>query len=457
MSATKLRGLSILIPVLFAAIVVHTAHCGVLPALSRNLKTVLATGLVLAASLVFSRFMFYLVDRMNRQIEQQAERAEALLEVAQAINSSLEVKVILQRAVDLARAHLNADFGEIHFLVEPEGEHGVRFSGLHKGQCPVKQKPTLRGLNGEVLRTGNPLRLDDRRVHPQSIDLPEGHPPIGPFLGVPIMVQGQTQADILLIRAPGSPPFTQEDENFLLTMANQVAVAVENADLYQKVRHVAALEERDWLSREIHDGLAQTLAYLSLQTRAVADLVAAGHLDKAQTSLSEVRNVIKHTYEEVRRAIFDLRASPDPDLDFVSALREYLYEFGLQSQINVELEVDDEDLHLSPTVEVQLTRIIQEALTNVRRHAGAQQAWVRLASTSTGYQVSIEDDGRGFDPTTSRSDGWPHFGLQTMRERAESVDGRLHVRSRPGQGTQVIVDLPTNGYERQIRETGENV
>ena len=455
MNTGRLKWLGVLIPVFFTALVVYVAHSGLLPALAREPKTALVTGLVLVLSLAFSQFMFHHMDRMGRHIRRQAERAEALLEVARAVNSSLEVKVILQRAVDLAREHLNADLGEIHFVTDAEGEHGVRFSGLQKGWCPVEAEPTLRGLNGEVLRTGRPLRLGNRRTHSRSVNLPDNHPSIGPFMGVPIIVRGKTEGDILLIRALGALPFTQEDENFLQTVAHHAAVAMENARLYNKVRHVATLEERDRLSREIHDGLAQTLAYLSLQTRTVADLSAAGHREKAQATLNEVRNVIKHAYEEVRRVIFDLRTGPDPNLDFVAALQEYLYEFGLQSQVNVELQVNNGHLHLLPATEVQLTRIIQEALNNVRRHARARRAWVRLESRDEGYRVSIGDDGQGFDPAIDRTDGWPHFGLQTMRERAESVGGRLHLESQSGQGTRVIVDLPDNGYEHQIRETGK--
>ncbi len=413
------------------------------------MTSLLVMGAAGAGSYVFSRWAFGIILEMDSRVREQTERAHALLEVTQAINSSLDVQIILQHAVDLAREHLAGDYGEIHYM-KTTGEHGLRFSGLQEGECMVRQRPTLRGLNGEVLRAGRPLRLDDRRDHAHTVPLPEGHPPIGPFLGVPIVVGGETEADILLIRAPGQEPFTQEDEEFLLTVANQAAVAIENTRLYQQVRHVATLEERDRIGREMHDGLAQTLGYLNLRTRAVIDLMAEGQPDEACAMLDDVRRVVKEAYEDVRRAIFDLRSGPDLQLGFVPALREYLHEFSLQTQIETELLAEDVEFDWPLEVEVQSARIVQEALTNVRKHALAERAWVHIATEGMNSQVIVEDNGVGFKGKTApRPPGQPHFGLQTMRERAESVGGRLEIEPRPGGGTRIVIIIPTR--ERKVQ------
>ena len=452
MDLHRLHWLTVLVPAVALGLCEVVRHWFLERRLSSGIVSLLVTGVVVGGSYLFSRWIFGILFEMDHKTKQQAKRARAMLEVARTVNSSLDVKTILQYAVDLAREHVEADHGEIHYM-KSAGEHGVRFSGLREGECLVRQRPTLRGLNGEVLRTGRPLRLADRRDHPHSVPLPEGHPPIGPFLGVPIIVRGRVEADILLTRVPGREPFTQEDEDFLLTIANQTAVAIENARLYEQVCHVATLEERDRLGREMHDGLAQTLGYLNLRTRAIVDLMNDGQVGEACAMLDDMHQVVKEAYEDVRRVIFDLRSGPDLDLGFVPALRKYLYEFGLQTQIATELVIEGED-HFDPPpeVEVQLIRIIQEALTNVRRHAHARHVWVRIEANGMNSHVIVEDDGVGIkEEDKSRQPKWPHFGLQTMRERAESVGGHLEIEPRSGGGTRVMVTIPT--CERRVQAT----
>jgi len=450
MNLRRLRWLGMLIPAVVLLVFEYLRYCTVALWLGKWGSVLLTLAIVFPGTYLFSRWVFHVVEQMEQNTLRQARRAHALLQVAQAINSSLEVKTILQRAVDLSREHLDASYGEIHFLTDGMREHGVRFSGLTAGSCPVRQEPTLAGLNGEVLHTGRAIRLDDRSEHLASIgELPPGHPSIGPFLGVPILVRGRADADLLLIRPAGAPPFTQEDQDFLQIVAHHAAVAVENAKLYQEVYHLAALEERNRLGREMHDGLAQTLGYLNLRLRAATDQLAAHQETIAFDTLIETRRVVKYTYEEVRQTIFDLRSRPDPNLEFLPALQEYLYEFGLQSNLITDLVAPDDALYFLPGDEVQLIRIIQEALANVRRHAHAEHVWVRLKTNNGEQVIIVEDDGQGFDPQVGRVDGRPHFGLQTMRERAESIGGQLSIDTSLGQGTRVVVQLAPDRYHER--------
>ena len=427
--------------------------------LPRTINIAIMVTMITAGSYLFARWIFGHVERLAEENRQQAKRAQALLELAEAINdSSLGMKTILQRAVDLSRKHLRASYGEIHYLHEGAGveEHGVRFSGLTPGSCPVKDCPTLGGLNGEVLRTGRAIRLKDRKDHPTTIgELPEGHPPVGAFLGVPIIVRGGVEADLLLIRLPEDPPFTQEEEDFLQTIAHQTAAAVENARLYGEIRHLAVLEERDRLGREVHDGLAQTLGFLNLRLKAANTRVLKNQNDDAADLIEEARQVVKETYEEVRRTIFDLRSGISPDLALLPALEDYLYEFGLQCNIETDLQVTgNENTRFLPETEVQLVRIIQESLSNVRKHAEAKHVWVTIDCNERMRRVIIADDGKGFQhQENGRSrNGRPHFGLQSMRERAESIGARLSIESEAGNGngTRVVVELPRSGYYEQL-------
>jgi signal transduction histidine kinase len=227
-------------------------------------------------------------------------------------------------------------------------------------------------------------------------------------------------------------------------LAAQAAIAIENARLYETVRGMATVEERERLAREMHDGLAQALGFLSLKLALAERMVEGNPESPLRVSLGEMRKVAANAYEEVRQAIFGLRTMVSRGLGLVPTLSEYLHEFSQQAGLEVKLEVQQEsDLtKFAPEVEVQLVRIVQEALHNVRKHAGARTAWVRFWREGGDLLMAVEDDGVGFDPTGPLVDGQRHFGLATMRERAESVGGFLTVRLRGGTGTQVMMRLP---------------
>jgi len=415
---------------------------GIIPA---GIDTLVSFTIVLIGGAIFSSLVFHVIDQMKTQIQAQAERAHAQLRVAEALNSSLELKQVLQTMVDEARRYLDADMGEVHILGD-SGAHGVRFSGLSEGGCPIRQRPTLAGLNGEVLRTGEVLRLDDRRDHPSSVDLPPGHPEIGSFLGVPVIVEKECVADILLVRNPGKAPFTATDEEFLSTIAHQAAMALHNARLYERTEHFAVLQERERLSRELHDGLAQILGYLSMESNLAYHLLAQQDIRQGKQALQEVCRTAEEAYQEIRQNLFDLRTHVTPAQGFLPTLMQYAERFSTHSDLQVDVEIKGtRDLHLSPAVEVQLIRIIQEAMNNIRRHAKAHKAWVRFDRDGAVLRVVVEDDGVGFDLdqfSQNTSANAQHLGLHSMRERATSVGGELEIESWPEQGTRVMVSLP---------------
>jgi signal transduction histidine kinase len=192
----------------------------------------------------------------------------------------------------------------------------------------------------------------------------------------------------------------------------------------------------------MHDGLAQALGLLHLKLQGAlgrtADAAAVAE------ALREMARIADDAYEDVRRSIFELRTFVSRGLGLVPTLTEYLHEFSAQNGIAVELGVAEGTFDPLPAAcEVQAVRIIQEALANVRKHARAHRAHVRLQREGTWVRVSVEDDGMGWDLRTG-SDRL-HFGLQTMRERAEAVGGRLEIDSAPGRGTRVVATLPGGG------------
>ena len=210
--------------------------------------------------------------------------------------------------------------------------------------------------------------------------------------------------------------------------------------LHVRLKDVAVLEERDRIARELHDSLAQALGYLGLRASVLQDLLESGQVAQAADEVRTIAEVIDDAYADVREAILGLRTKTTR-LGLVPALREYLRKYGLQTGIHSELQVEaDSGVEFVPSVETQLIRVVQEALANVRKHARAERVVVRLWREAEHTCISVEDDGCGFDLGQAAATG--HYGLATMRERVEDVDGSLQIRSAPGGGTLVMVCFP---------------
>jgi signal transduction histidine kinase len=189
--------------------------------------------------------------------------------------------------------------------------------------------------------------------------------------------------------------------------------------------------------------LAQVLGYLCISNKATADLVAADEIERASVQLQEMQGTLQEAYQDVRESILGLRETVSPQRNLSSALKEYVRKFSQHSGIQVYLALDGMvQRECTPAAEVQLLRIIQESLSNVRKHSKAKQAWIKFKPDVSSTSVTIEDDGRGFDLASVTEGNQLHFGLQTMRERAESVGGNLQLWSQLGQGTKVVVTLP---------------
>jgi signal transduction histidine kinase len=218
------------------------------------------------------------------------------------------------------------------------------------------------------------------------------------------------------------------------------------AQILEQQRTLAVLKERERLARELHDGLGQALAAAHLQASTAKLLLAQGKTAQVAKCLDDLADTTLLAQADVREYLLGAITVLLTDGSFFATLREYLRRFSQQYVLPVELTVPPqiEEQGLAQTVEVQLLRIIQEALSNVRKHATAGRAQVIFSLAGAQAQIAIDDDGRGFDllVIAAQTEG---YGLRAMRERAEAVGGSLSVISAPGQGTQVVVRVPMKG------------
>jgi PAS domain S-box-containing protein len=209
-------------------------------------------------------------------------------------------------------------------------------------------------------------------------------------------------------------------------------------------RYRAVVMERERISRELHDGTAQILGYANIKAQAAEALLAAGKPDAARDQMAQLSQAARDAYVDVREAILGLRLGGEGHQPLANILHDCVGQVGQldpSCAIAVDVAPEAATLVLPPDVEVQVVRIVQEALANVRKHAAASHAWVRLQVEGRALVIRIEDDGRGFDTRHPARDREPHFGLKTMQERAESIDGRMTIESAHGQGTRLTLTV----------------
>jgi len=249
-------------------------------------------------------------------------------------------------------------------------------------------------------------------------------------------------------RLPSSAPPDELDQ--LALTFNQMADRLEQHSREQTaradLRQRAIVEERERIARELHDGLAQVLGYVHTKATAVRLLLSRQQVAAAEGQLVQLEEAARGLFVDVREAILGLRTTTRQDLRLAGLLREYAGHFSQLSDLPIEVTITTsaESQALPPETELQLLRIVQEALTNVRKHARASRAQVALLNGGPVLEVHVSDDGAGFEPAAGSGDGQgrQHFGLSTMRERAEAIGAELLLESAPGRGTRVRVRVP---------------
>jgi signal transduction histidine kinase len=257
------------------------------------------------------------------------------------------------------------------------------------------------------------------------------------------LVHDGTTLGVLHVAGPPAPP----DAALAVAMCETLAIAIANRRLAQQNARLAILEERDRIARELHDGLAQSLAAIAMHGERARGALADGNLAAARTAIDRIERASDAAYADVREAIVGLRAGSD--VDFRAALQETAEWFEDTTGFTVTVTSALADARtLPPLAELQLLRIVQESLTNVRKHASATQVWIAIDLDAVmGVRLTVRDNGAGFDPDHVPRHGRQHFGLLIMRERAESLGGALAITSAPGNGTTIAVTLPALATE----------
>jgi PAS domain S-box-containing protein len=319
---------------------------------------------------------------------------------------------------------------------------------LHTGMLVLDNQTTLASLNPAAatilgttakLARGQPIR-----------DLLPAYP-AGPCkelteTDLSLQVGGETRDYVLTISQ--LKDFRGLQAGSLVMLRDVTEQKQTQAQIMAQQRALATLQERERVARELHDGIGQVLGYVKLQAQAARDRLAQGQSAAADGCLEQLISVAQDAHADVREYILGAKATSSGQPGFLAALRQYLQRFselyGLRAGL-IEPPAWNDAL-LEPTVAAQLLRIIQEALTNVRKHAQATCVQVILQFDGTCAQVIVQDDGIGFDPALLPNEMGQKYGLGFLCERAAEVGGSIAIHSAPGQGTRVVVDVPRRDH-----------
>lgn len=369
----------------------------------------------------------------------------SLLSLLEVLDTTSNVADVMNKAIEAVMALTGVRIVAIRLY---DDEKSVSQLVAQSGMTPemvaeLEWIPADRGFPGEIIRTKNLICAADLETHP----LIGGQSPIKAGIkslaSVPLIV-GDDVIGSMELGMKTRHEWDLDQRRWLMLVGRSIALSVHQVRMNERLKQVAVLEERNRVAQEIHDGVAQLLGCIRLWAEE-ALLLAEKHKTKAlNQKLTQIETISQEALSSLRDEMFALRSTPERDRDLLPVFANFLNRIQKQWGILVRLEVfRNQEGHpnaaLTTAAETQLLRVVQEGLTNIRRHANAKNIVLRVEDNPKNYRVLIRDDGKGFDP---RQVSPERLGLKIMQERAVSVGGRVWVTSETGVGTVVEIILP---------------
>lgn len=372
--------------------------------------------------------------------EQLDLRLTALSEAIRAITSELSLEQVLQKIAQAARALVKAKYAALGV----HDGYGTLSRFITDGLEPGQEKmigplPTGQGLLGEFLHEGQALIVNDIVHHPLSVGFPAYHPFMKNLLGMPIFSKGKLIGALYLADKEDDSEFTQTDQLLIEMLADHAAIALENAQLYERTQRLTIFEERERFARDLHDGIIQSIYAVGLSLdNAKASISASNELalEQIDLSLKSLAGVIN----DIRNYIFDLRPHALKNKGIYARLTSLIAELKVNTTLSIQTEIDpDISAYLNYWQASHLFHIAHEALSNTVRHAKAENVYLGLNKADGLLSLHVQDDGVGFTPPLELQPG--HHGLANMQKRALLLGATLDVESDPEAGTLVSLSL----------------
>ncbi|MCX7682413.1 MAG: GAF domain-containing sensor histidine kinase [Anaerolineae bacterium] len=386
--------------------------------------------------------------RLHQNISRQLQIEQRLHEISLEISSELELDHVLPKVLRIAVEMVGADGGVIALFDRDRQLIGYPY--LHNLPAELAQVvvPLSKGLAGDVISSCQPVVVEDYRRYARAIPefLEAG---IVGAMAVPIMSGEECFGALAVFSMDEVKGFTERDVALLTGIGRQTGIVIENARLYESLRYYiqritqAQEEERKRIARELHDETIQMLIVISRRLELLATLPEPLP-EAALRHLEALQRVVSETLSGIRRFVQDLRPPALDHLGLVATLEGLAADLRERDGIETSLIVKGDAQRLTPETELMLFRVIQEALSNVRRHARASHVTLELEFQPDRLRAIVEDDGRGFNAPEKISDlvSSDRLGLVGMYERVRAIGGTLAIHSEVGRGTSVIIEVP---------------
>ena len=380
--------------------------------------------------------------QLEQRVTDRTKELAVLYRADEELLSHLQLDDLLTALVDAAVEILQTDKSS---LLVWDAEKNKLVVGAARGFSPETLEKMYfgegEGVIGIVMSTGEPAVVEDTLDNPQvavRITQPEN---IRSFMHVPIKIKGQLFG-VFNFNYLTPRTFSEDEQRLFIALAQRAAMAIENAQLYEQAQFAATLEERQRLARELHDAVTQTLFSSSLIAE-VLPRIWERNPEEGHRRLEELRQLTRGALAEMRTLLLELRPAALVEAELGDLLRQLSEAFTGRSRLPVKLDIEG-NVQIPPDVKVGLYRIAQEALNNIAKHASASQATLTLRCQPTAIELTVEDNGSGFDMSEISSE---HLGLKIMNERSREIGVDLIVESQIGVGTKIVAHWESQRFE----------
>lgn len=388
------------------------------------------------------------VEAETRRLAQRNRELGILYDVASFLSEPAPLETLCEGFLDRIKTALGADGGAVRlYMPQSEKLYLMTHDGLSDDFIASEgQMNCADCLCGQVFQSSSPVAFDTAKPPPGMrlrTCVREGFATATAFS----ILYDKQRLGVYNIYFRRPQALSEQEIQLLETLGQHLGVAIENQRLKSREKELAVSEERNLLAQELHDSIAQGLAFLNIQVQLLQDSLKKGRVDEALQTAGQLREGVQESYDDVRELLVHFRTRVhQSDLD--SAINAALEKFEGQTGIKTDFERRGSPVPMPPTDEIQIMHIVQESLSNIRKHARAGHVQVLVDQDMTHSRISVVDDGVGFDPQTDpncQSDR--HVGLKIMRERAHRIGGECRITSQPGQGTCVTLTLPKENRE----------
>lgn len=365
------------------------------------------------------------VSKQTEVLAQRTRDLQLLYELAQAVSVSDDLDSLLTRFLYTLIAVVRAQAGTVRVLT-PDGRMRLAASyGLEDTVADLEASETPMEKPG----------LEDL----ESMQM----------IAIPLQYRGTTLGIYNLYGSSASLRRSQDQSDLLKTIGQHLGMTISRTNLERERHSMSIMAERTQLAHELHDSIAQTLASMKYQGRLLEDDFDKDNRDSARRHLINLRGTVDEAYSELRELIAHFRAPLDKR-GLIPSLKGLMDSFRKRTEIATFLQLDCDDMNLPADVEMQVLRIIQESLANVRKHSQAQTVRLLIRCDEENYSILLEDDGIGFDDQIDKEQPGEHIGLSIMQQRAHRVGGHFSIETEEGEGTRVMLEFP-KGATQQVR------